>query len=109
MATYTWLAPGGGDFNVASNWTLDGVNPAPTAPGPNDIADFNVQPPAQSPVTPMSSGSTSTIPPLIGRSLARAHFLPSTPMAHSHSPAALASTPLAVWVLRPTRTSRPPS
>jgi hypothetical protein len=28
-------------FNVASNWTLDGVNPASTAPGPNDIAVFN--------------------------------------------------------------------
>jgi autotransporter family porin len=41
MATYTWLASGSGDFNVASNWTLDGTNPAPTAPGPNDVAVFN--------------------------------------------------------------------
>jgi hypothetical protein len=41
MATYTWSASGGGDFNVASNWMLDGMDPAPTAPGPNDIADFN--------------------------------------------------------------------
>jgi T5SS/PEP-CTERM-associated repeat protein len=40
MATYTWLQPSGGDFNVAANWTLDGVNPAPTSPGPADIADF---------------------------------------------------------------------
>jgi autotransporter family porin len=41
MATYTWLPSGGGDFNVASNWTLDGTNPAPTAPGPNDTAVFD--------------------------------------------------------------------
>jgi autotransporter family porin len=41
MATYTWLASGGGDFNVASNWTLDGTTPAPTAPGPNDFANFD--------------------------------------------------------------------
>jgi autotransporter family porin len=41
MATYTWLASGSGDFNVASNWTLDGVNPASTAPGPNDTVIFN--------------------------------------------------------------------
>ena len=41
MATYTWLPSGGGDFNVASNWALDGTNPAPTAPGPNDTAEFN--------------------------------------------------------------------
>jgi autotransporter family porin len=41
MATYTWLASGSGDFTVASNWTLDGINPATTAPGPNDVADFN--------------------------------------------------------------------
>jgi autotransporter family porin len=40
MATYTWSASGGGDFNAASNWTLDG-NPATTAPGPNDVAEFN--------------------------------------------------------------------
>jgi autotransporter family porin len=41
MATYTWVPSGGGDFNVASNWTLDGVT-ASTAPGPNDIAEFDV-------------------------------------------------------------------
>lgn len=41
MATYTWLASGGGDWSVASNWTLDGIDPAPTAPGPNDTAYFN--------------------------------------------------------------------
>ena len=41
MATYTWFASGSGDFNVASNWTLDGTTPASTAPGPNDTAVFN--------------------------------------------------------------------
>src|SRR5271157_778151 len=41
MATYTWLNAGSGDFNVPSNWTLDGINPASTAPGPGDIADFD--------------------------------------------------------------------
>jgi autotransporter family porin len=41
MAIYTWLPSGGGDFNVASNWTLDGINPSTTTPGPNDIAEFN--------------------------------------------------------------------
>jgi hypothetical protein len=38
MATYTWLSPTGGEFNVASNWTLDSINPAPTAPCPDDYA-----------------------------------------------------------------------
>jgi T5SS/PEP-CTERM-associated repeat protein len=40
MATYTWFASGGGDFNVASNWTVGGVT-ASTPPGPNDVAEFD--------------------------------------------------------------------
>jgi T5SS/PEP-CTERM-associated repeat protein len=51
MATYIWFAAGSGDFNVASNWTLDGVNPAPTAPGPADTAYFTI------PVTATLSGN----------------------------------------------------
>jgi autotransporter family porin len=41
MATYTWLQPGGGDFNVAANWSLDGTTPATTSPGPGDTVDFD--------------------------------------------------------------------
>jgi hypothetical protein len=41
MATYTWLQPTGGDFNVAANWSLDGTTPATTSPGPGDTADFD--------------------------------------------------------------------
>jgi autotransporter family porin len=52
MATYIWAEPGSGDFNVASNWTLNGVT-ASTAPGPGDEADFG-------------TSSTDVGPPITG-------------------------------------------
>ena len=42
MATYTWLPASGGDFATASNWTLDGINPASTTPGQTDNTVFAV-------------------------------------------------------------------
>lgn len=38
LATFTWAAPGGGDFNNPSNWKDAGNNPG--VPGPNDDAYF---------------------------------------------------------------------
>jgi autotransporter family porin len=53
MASYTWLASGSGDFPTASNWTLDGINPSPTAPGALDICYFTM------PITATISGNAN--------------------------------------------------
>ena len=37
-----WLPASGGDFATASNWTLDGINPASTTPGQTDNTVFAV-------------------------------------------------------------------
>lgn len=53
MASYTWLASGGGDFLAASNWTLDGIDPSLTTPGPTDICFF------ATPITATISGDAN--------------------------------------------------
>ena len=78
MATYTWSASGGGDFNVASNWTLDWHH-----------SDHRARPQRYCRLQQRKHGhdlgqsrclpdlSSTTTPPT-GRSPARARSLPST-------------------------------
>ena len=40
MANFTWTNAAGGDWSVASNWSLGGVIPAPRPPGAGDTAFF---------------------------------------------------------------------